>query len=87
MHSGERHQFPHGLLIETRGQETLKLIVSQQPIDISLIEADGFQTRGGYRGHFNPLEQLVVNALYGQRSSTPTQRHEWATIQVSFEVQ
>lgn len=75
-----------GLLVDELGEETIKLIVSRQSIDVSLLENSGFQQRGGYRGDYNGLEQLLVNALYGQRSVVHFQLDEWATEQVSFAV-
>lgn len=68
------------------GEETLKSIVSRQPIDVSLLESKGFRKRGAYQGEYNPLERLLVKAVYGQRGLTLTQNDEWATEQVSFEV-
>ncbi len=69
------------------GEEILKFIVTGQPIDVGLLEARGFQQRGAYRGEYNPLEQLLVNALYGERGTDHYQVDEWATEQVSFEVE
>jgi hypothetical protein len=75
-----------GLLADLPGEETIKLIVSSQPIDISVLETAGFQQRGGEKGCFNPLERLLVNAVYGLRDSAQPRNDEWATEQVSFEV-
>ena len=77
-----------GLLADKPGEETIKLIITRQPIDVSLLEMEGFRKRGGVEGEFNPLERLLVNAVYGLRDSVqhPNDEWEWATEQVSFEV-
>ncbi len=70
------------------GEETLKFIVSSQPIDVSLLEIKGFQQqRGAYKKYANPLERLLLQAVYGQRGLTLSRNDEWATEQVSFDVQ
>ncbi len=68
------------------GAETLKFIVTRHSFDVSLLESKGFQERGGDKGAYNPLEQLLVNELYEQRGTDHYQTDEWATEQVSFEV-
>lgn len=75
-----------GLLTDLHGEETLKLIVSRQPIDISLLEQREFLRRGGLKGDFNPLEQLLINAVHGQRKVVRYRNDDWDTAQVSFEV-
>jgi len=70
-----------------KGEETLKFIVTRQPIDVGLLEARRFQERGAYKGVYNLLEQLFVNVLYGQRGVEHYQTDEWATEQVGFEVE
>ena len=75
-----------GLMMELPGEETVKFIASSQPFDVSLLEMAGFEIRGGARGKYNPLEQLLVNALYGRRGRVSLRNDEWATKQLSFEV-
>lgn len=75
-----------GLLADITGEETLKFIASRQPIDVTLLESSRFELRGGHKGTYNPLEQLLVNVMYGQRSVVRYNIDEWATQQVSFEV-
>ncbi len=72
---------------DTPGEETIKFIASRQSFDVSLLEQAGFQQRGGYKGTFTQLEQLLVNVMYGQRGTVHRHRNdEWITEQVSFEV-
>jgi hypothetical protein len=75
-----------GLKLEETGEETIKCILSREPIDVALLEMQGFEKRGGTKGAYNPLEQLLVNAMYGQRGRVSLRNDEWATEQVSFEV-
>ncbi len=84
-----------GLMAELVGEETIKFIVTRQPIDVSLLEQGGFERRGGFdnrgdfdtRGDLNPLEQLLVNAVHGQRGRVSLRNDEWASGQVGFEVE
>jgi hypothetical protein len=52
---------------------------------VSLLEQSPF-VDGGLKGNLNPLEQLLVNVVYGQRGSASTQ-DEWATEQIRVEVE
>ncbi|OAD20968.1 peptidase C14 caspase catalytic subunit p20, partial [Candidatus Thiomargarita nelsonii] len=63
------------------GEETIKVITSNHPIDASLFEQAPFD-----RDALNPLEQLVVNAVHGSRRQTSIKYDEWATEQISFRV-
>ncbi|MCP4396614.1 MAG: hypothetical protein GY801_04825 [bacterium] len=76
-----------GLMMEISGEESIKFIVSRQPFDASLLEKQGYKTRGGKKGKYNPLEQLLVNAMYGQRGRVSLRNDEWATRQISLEVE
>jgi hypothetical protein len=61
------------------------VITNKSPIDVSLLEQSPF-VDGGLKGNLNPLEQLLVNVVYGQRGSASTQ-DEWATEQIRVEVE
>lgn len=86
--AGEKRELINdvGLMMELPGEETVKFIVSRQPFDVSLLEMKGFEMRGGAKGIYNPLEQLLVNAMYGHRGRVPLRNDEWTTKQLSFEV-
>ncbi|MCP4396512.1 MAG: DUF4384 domain-containing protein [bacterium] len=75
-----------GLMMEQSGEESIKFIASRQPFGVSLLEMQDFEMRGGMRGEYNSLEQLLVNAVYGQRGRVSLRNDEWATKQLSFEV-
>ena len=70
------------LKLEQVGEETLKLIASRQPIDVSLLEQEIFRERA----NLNPLERLLTNAVHGERGLSPVLNAEWATGQVTFMV-
>jgi len=77
-----------GTRLDVLGEETLKLIVSREPIDVALLEVTEFQQKRGpdeCRGH-NPLEQLLLNAVCGFRNDAQVRIDEWTTEQVGFEV-
>lgn len=93
--AGESRGVNNGLLTDLIGKETLKLIVSSQPIDVSLLEMVGFQQRGEPATErtrdeeLNPLEQLLLHAVSGTRGlllNYEPQRDTWSTEQVTFEV-
>jgi hypothetical protein len=93
--AGESRGVNNGLMTDLIGKETLKLIVSSQPIDVSLLEMIGFQQRGGEvtgdpnDKELNPLEQLLVHAASGTRGlllNYELQHDTWSTEQVTFEV-
>jgi hypothetical protein len=71
------------LVMETVGQEVVKVITTKKPIDISLLEQAGFQRR---QGSLNPLERLLVNAMYGYRGSAPVSSEVWYTDMVEIAV-
>ncbi|MEN8217059.1 MAG: caspase family protein [Pseudomonadota bacterium] len=62
------------------GKETIKVITSQEPIKIWLLE------QPGVKNVLNPLERLLNNALHGWRQKAPIEVDEWATGQVTFDV-
>jgi len=69
------------LILKNVGEQTLKLIATTRPIDVSLLQEEGF------KGKANPLERLLLNALHGARARLlRMSNHEWFTGQVTFEV-
>jgi len=76
-----------GLMGELTGKEIIKFITSRQPIDVSLLEAKGFVGHGGAKGNYNPLEQLLVNAMYGLRKRVSLRNDDWSTEQIAIEVE
>lgn len=75
-----------GLRLEDPGQETVKLIATQMPIDISLLEQSGYtRGRNGDRP-LNPLEHLLCNAMHGTRGAVSLRNDDWATIQFEIDV-
>jgi hypothetical protein len=74
----------YGHLLEQPGGETVKLIASREPIDISLLEQTGYE-RGDARPR-TPLEKLLANAMSGSRGAVRIRNDAWGTRQVSFSV-
>jgi hypothetical protein len=76
-----------GLVASDAGMETLKLLVSLKPINISLLEQDGLTRTAATRGELNPLENLLADAINGTRG-TPVRigKKEWGTQSYSFTV-
>jgi len=87
--AGEKRELINdvGLMMELPGEETIKFIISHQPFDVSLLEMGGFEIRGGAKGKYNSLEQLLVNTMYGNRGRVSLRNDEWTTKQISFEVE
>lgn len=74
------------LLMNELGEETIKLIISTRPNDVSLFQQSVFRTRSTTGGrNWNPVEQLLGNAMHGKRGLSRVD-YEWATKQVTFEV-
>ena len=76
----------YGLLLETRGLETLKVIATQTPIDIGALEQDGYRRRGG-QASLNPLERLLAGASLGTRGKDPMPAlpgESWGVMDVEF---
>jgi hypothetical protein len=69
------------LMMEDVG-ETIKIIVSIRPIDVSLFEQKKFRKK------LNPLERLLTNATHGARGLTRVspENDEWAAGLVTLEV-
>ncbi len=73
------------LILKETGKQTLKLIATTRPMDISLLQGDGY--KGRKKEDLNPLEQLMVNAAHGNRARLlRISNKEWLTRQVEFEV-
>jgi len=72
------------LILKNVGEQTLKLIATTGPMNISLLQKEGFNGRN--LSELNPLERLLVSAAHGQRGLSRVQNNEWATEQVTFEV-
>jgi hypothetical protein len=71
------------LVLEDIGEQTIKLIATIQPIDVSLLQLKGFREHED----FTPLERLLVSAVHGQRARVLRMLNdEWFTKQVTFEV-
>ncbi len=86
VNAGEKRELTNTvLMIDKSGEETLKVIASVYPIDVSLLEQSKFKRRG-MKG-LNPLERLLVNAVYGIRGNSSKRNDDWATGQVIFEVE
>jgi hypothetical protein len=69
------------LILKNVGEQTLKLIATTRPIDVSLLQEEGF------KGEANPLERLLLNAAHGARARLlRMSNQEWFTGQVTFEV-
>jgi hypothetical protein len=74
-------------LLDEPGIETIKLIVTERPIDVSLLEQEEFVKRGGVKGSMNALERLLTSAVHGTRGlRIKINRDQWAVQQYSFVV-
>ncbi len=77
------------LVLDVEGGETVKLIVTENPIDVTLLlqhrSADTIDMT-----KLNPLERLLVNAAHGKRGGPEKNRismHEWGALQHSFVIE
>ena len=75
----------YGHLLEVAGDETVKIIASRRPIDVSLLEQSGFVERGS-NADMNPLERLLTNSMLGTRGAIQIRNDSWQTRQVTFSV-
>ncbi len=75
-----------GLMAELVGEESIKIITSRYPFDVELLEQTGFEQRGGIEGNYNPLEQVLINAIHGQRGRISLRNDDWATGLIEFMV-
>ncbi len=77
-----------GLMVEEPGEDTIKLIASQMPLDVALFEQTAYKTRGEKKGSENPLESFLSrsmgNTLRGS-IATGMKRSQWGTVMFSFE--
>ncbi len=75
------------LVLDVEGSETVKLLVTAQPIDITLLlssrSADLIDMN-----QLNPLERLLVKAAHGKRGGPQNlvSVNQWGTWQHSFVV-
>ncbi|GFO63259.1 caspase family protein [Geomonas paludis] len=88
--AGSRRNFGEvaGILIEDPGEDIVKLIASQMPLDVSLFEQTVFATRGATKGEGNPLEDFLARAMGGASRGgiyTNNKRAQWGTVQFSYE--
>ncbi len=86
--AGEKRDLNYEVMfkVELAGEEIIKLIASRRPIDVLLLEQEVFRQRNDEAPKLNPLEQLLVNAAYGERGLSRVQNIEWVTGEVTFEV-
>lgn len=92
LNKGERRDLSEyvGLMADTAGSETIKMIAATQPVNIQLLEQSEFaaNTRGA---GLNPLEQLLKNNLaegHSQARGVPIAMGgmQWTTGQMEFNV-
>ena len=77
-----------GVVIDEPGEDTIKVIASQQPLDVSLFEQEVYVTRESTetRGDENPLEDFLARSMGGATRSgliTSNKRAKWGTVQVT----
>ena len=88
--SGKEQDFADlaGLMIEEPGEDTVKLIASQMPLDVALFEQTSYVTRGDKKGSENPLESFLSRSMGNATRgpiATGTKRSQWGTVMFSFE--
>ncbi len=72
------------LILKNAGEQSLKFLATTRPIQISLLQKDGYR---GNQSKLNPLERLLVSAAHGERGTLiKISNDEWVTEQVAFEV-
>jgi hypothetical protein len=89
LNAGQKRELVEEVVLPMRevGEDIIKVITtSTSPIDVSLLEQSPF-VDGGLKGNLNPLEQLLVNAVHGWRGNASIRNDEWATEQVTVEVE
>jgi len=86
--AGEKRDLNYDVLfkVDQAGEEIIKLIASTRPINVLLLEQEVFSQRNDDAPKLNPLEQLLVNAAYGERGLSRVQNIEWVTGEVTFEM-
>jgi hypothetical protein len=73
------------MILNSPGTETLKIIASQKPINVSLLERTDLVRTESYAGQ-NPLERLLISTLDTRSDTGSIAIGEWGTSQVAFEV-
>lgn len=75
-----------GTLVETIGGDTIKLIASQSPLDVTLFSQSAL-SKGATRNGSHPLENFLAHSMTNQTrgpfSTRPT-RSNWGTVQFSY---
>ena len=75
-----------GLEIEEPGEDTVKLIASQMPLDVTLFEQSSYLTRGERKGSENPLESFLSRSMgNATRGPFSMQHNQWGAVSFSFE--
>ncbi|MBF0240613.1 MAG: hypothetical protein HQM12_23175 [SAR324 cluster bacterium] len=78
--------FERGTILELSdiGEETIKLIISKNPVDIRLFAQDEYKSRGVK----NPLEEIISQTMSGNSRGKPIKLaiNEWGTFQISVNV-
>ena len=78
-------QEDYALLLDTAGEETVKVIASLEPIRVELLEQAAYKSRGA--NSMNPLEKLLSSALGGQRGQSISIRPAtWGVQQITLKV-
>lgn len=78
-----------GMLLDTPGEEYLKLIIARQAINVRVFQRTGYRflKRDGESSNFlNPLERLLGEALHTRGQMVAMPGSEWDTRQASLEV-
>jgi len=76
------------LLMDQPGKEYIRLIASREPIDIYLLEQEGFITKGQTKGNWKQLEEfLCIKAGYMKgKTGGGFASSAWGTVQGAFKV-
>ena len=75
------------LLLNERGTEMIKLLVTSEPIDVRLFERAGYREVSAQRGGtLNPLERLLSTAMYTRGAVLLSAPKSWGTLQAEFPV-
>lgn len=74
------------LKLDSSGTETLKIIASRKPIDVSLFEREDLREIKGARSSLNPLERLLLSTMDTRGDPVSIAVGDWSSTQVEFEV-
>lgn len=69
------------------GTDYLILLVTRSPIDIGLLKLDGYQQRTARGTPRNPLEELLVDALYTRKGIGRTVPEKWSATRIRLDVE